>query len=239
MEPFEISLKFPQVEGNEKNSTGFLFFSSAPRRKVLGNLKSNSTVKWLSVCLLISLGLRLICVFCAGLWGFSQNIYFQEMEGCCFFVLSGSFPSLPWEIPAWSLSFFFFLAWQSSLLSLTSPLGTNLCSLKTSECYKTRSNMQHCHAPQADSRHKIYTVISSCSSAPSYVCTMTIFYSSNEMFGQCRPQDHLALYWNRDRWTEGWLGVPHCSFILPSLQLDVNPVKDLYYSKTDKLVEPA
>lgn len=41
-----------------------------------------------------------------------------------------------------------------ALLSLTFPLGTNLCSLKTSGCNKTWSEMQHRRAPQADGGHK-------------------------------------------------------------------------------------
>lgn len=75
MEPFEISLTFIRVLGEKKTKkkTAQEFFSSVPRRKVLGNTKSSSTVKCLSVCLLIYLGLFWYLVFCAGLWGFSQT----------------------------------------------------------------------------------------------------------------------------------------------------------------------
>lgn len=84
MESFEISLTFIRVLKKKKKKTAQEFFSSVPRRKVLGNTKSSSTVKCLSVCLLIYLGLFWYCLFCAGLWGFPQTIYVQEREGCLF-----------------------------------------------------------------------------------------------------------------------------------------------------------
>lgn len=56
------------------------------------------------------------------------------------------------------------LFWHGrALLSLTSPLGTSLCSLKTSGCNRTWSNMQHRHAPETVRRHKICTMMSLCS----------------------------------------------------------------------------
>lgn len=86
MEPFEISLTFIRVQGEEKKKMAREFFSSALKRKVRGNSKSRSAVKSLSVSLLISFGFYLVCVFWAGLWGFSQTIYVREGRLCFFFL---------------------------------------------------------------------------------------------------------------------------------------------------------
>lgn len=178
MEPFEISLTFIRVLGKKKNSTGILFVCADDKGPWGIQNQAALSNAWMSVYWFI-LDSFWYCVFCAGLWGFSQAIYVQKRQGCLFIFLS-------------SLAFFphchkrfqtgLCLFWHGrALLSLTSPLGTNLCSLKTSECNKTWSNMQQrCHAPEAHSTQNLHSdgFLLICA-----VCTWSIV-TLNETFRQ-------------------------------------------------------
>lgn len=138
----------------KKTAEDFLW--SVPWRNIIGNTKSSSTVNYLSVYWFI--------------WDF---FWYWKRKG--FLLYYYFFPCLVF-FPHCHKRFQtgLCLFWHGrALLSLTSPLGTNLCSLKTSECNKTCRNMQHRHAPQADSMLKICTVLSSCSYS---MCSLHLGY---------------------------------------------------------------
>lgn len=105
-----------------QNARG-IFFSSVPRKKVLGNKKSSSTVKCLSVCLLIYLGPFWYSVFWAWLWGNSQTFFVQEREGYLFILPVWHFVLATTR--DWSLSC---LAWLSPPLSHL-PTGHKISAL--------------------------------------------------------------------------------------------------------------
>lgn len=116
---------------------------------------------WVSVYWFIWDLFLIFCFLCRTLRWFPNHFGPRERRLFIYVVLSGILPLLPQTIPSRSLSC---LAWSSSPLSHL-PTGQKISAvLKTSKCNRTWSNMQQCHhAPKADSRQIICTMMSLCS----------------------------------------------------------------------------
>lgn len=183
MEPFEISLTFIRVQGEEKkDGTGILFVCTEEKSPWEFKVKKCCQI---FECLFIDFFWILLdmCFLSRTLRLFPNRLCPRE-KVVFFFSFLSSLAFFPCCHKRFQTGLCLFWHGQA-LLSVTSPLGTSLCSLKTSGCNKIWSNMQLCHAPQADGIHKICTVIISSSYAQLYICTQSIFYPSNEVFSQC------------------------------------------------------
>lgn len=132
------------------------------KRRSLGKQNQAALLNlWVSVYWFIWDLFLIFCFLCRTLRWFPNHFGPRERRLFIYVVLSGIFPLLPQAIPSRSLSC---LAWSSSPLSHL-PTGQKISAvLKTSKCNRTWSNMQQCHhAPQADSRQIICTMMSLCS----------------------------------------------------------------------------
>lgn len=155
MEPFEISLTFMRVLGKERNkkTQHRNSFGLYWGERSLGIQNQAALFKCLSVCLLIYLGsfLYILCFLCRTLK--RENVIYLLVFLVCPVWRFPTRCHMRLQIVACRL-FLSCFGMVEALLSLTSPLGTNLRSLKTSGCNKTWSDMQHRHAPRADGGRK-------------------------------------------------------------------------------------